>query len=135
MDEYVSGLVNDIAQAAGDARITVRASAPGVTLAVEQAVPIGLLVNELVANAVKHAFPPSRTSGRVEVTLEPVAPGRLRLQVRDDGIGMPESAAEAGDTSSLGLVIVRALVRQLAGALTVDRVEGTTFRIELEVPR
>ncbi|MBS2018920.1 MAG: PAS domain S-box protein [Deltaproteobacteria bacterium] len=134
MDEYVGGLVRDISQTAGDARIEVSASAPGITLGVEHAVPVGLLVNELVANAVKHAFPPSRPRGRVEVALESVAPGRLRLRVRDDGIGMPESSDEPSETTSLGLVLVRALVRQLAGELTIERAEGTTFTVDLEMP-
>jgi PAS domain S-box-containing protein len=95
----------------------------GIPIAADRAVSIGLLVNELVTNALKHAFPPPRV-GAVEVQGRRLAPDRIGLTVRDDGIGMP-----AGRKDNLGFGIVRALTRQIGGELEVDAAAGTSVSI------
>ena len=90
-------------------------------LPVDRAIPLGLIVNELVTNAVKYAFP-SETKGTVVVTLKRI-PGELRLTVADDGQGADPRRADSG----LGGRLVDTFARQLGGQ--VARESGNTGTI------
>jgi two-component sensor histidine kinase len=103
-----------------------------VSLAVGKAIPCGLIVNALITNALKHAFPGGR-SGRVRVELayadEAVDPPRLiKLTVRDDGVGIPGDP-DIRQARTLGLELVATLVEQIDGRLQVIRDGGTSFEI------
>jgi two-component sensor histidine kinase len=90
-------------------------------LDLDRAVSCGLLINELITNAVKHAFAPG-AAGVVHVRLQR-QPGNLcRLTVQDNGVGMADSAAHAG---SLGLQLIQDLGDQLNGSRRVDTGSGT----------
>lgn len=106
-----------------DVRFHVDADATPVAL--EQAIPCGLIVNELASNALKHAFP--STGGDLWVEFH-AANGSHRLTVRDNGVGF--TLAELEKANSLGLKIVRALVTQLGGELQIDAAEGSRFVVE-----
>ncbi len=96
----------------------------------DRAVSIGLIVNELVTNAAKHAFA-GRETGRIEVRFESTGPG-WRLIVADDGIGMPESDAPRRD-GGLGQRLIDAFVRQARGRLATESgVAGTVVTVALE---
>lgn len=97
-----------------------------VVLALDQAVPCGLLVNELVSNALKHAFPAGR-SGQVNLELR-LHQGQVCLRVGDNGVGLPP-ALEVQQTSTLGLRLVHLLAQQLKAAVVVERAPGTTFQV------
>ncbi len=102
-------------------------------LGIDQAIPCGLIINELVSNALKHAFP---TSGRcpeseIAVSLRPNAANRLTLTVHDNGVGFPEKL-DWRATASLGLQLVNTLVRQLEAEIELNRDAGTEFRITLK---
>jgi len=125
MQAHIESLCAHLHRAYGLSRIDIAAESDDVTLDLNRAVSCGLIVNELVSNALKHAFPGDR-GGRVLVRFSGTPDGACRLAVRDDGIGLPD-AIEIADTSSLGLQLVRDLVEQLDGMLTVDRSEGTSF--------
>ena len=99
----------------------------GVQVSIDQAVPCGLIVNELLSNALKHAFPDGR-EGRIEVSLKPVQGNILQLGVCDDGVGLPESV-DFESAETLGLTIVNSLVGQLTGEMVLDRTQGTCFRV------
>jgi PAS domain S-box-containing protein len=125
---YLGALVQMIMASASDSlQVRVELEVQSVRLRVDQAIPCGLLVHELVTNALKHAFPEGRR-GKVYVELGREWPSRLRLVVRDDGVGMPAHLAPER-SPSLGLELVRTLARQLRGELTVDREYGTRFRL------
>ena len=97
-------------------------------LGVDQAVPCGLIVNELVSNALKHAFPGGRP-GTVRLELAPLEDGRLELTVADDGCGAADPGALDG-RRSLGLQLVHNLARQLQGAVAHSTsAAGTLFRV------
>jgi PAS domain S-box-containing protein len=98
-----------------------------VWLSAEKAVPCGLILNELVANCVKHAFPDGR-SGTVRVTLRAEADAQVVLSVGDSGVGFPPGI-DFRHTDSLGLQLIGLLTEQLGGTLTLDRSEGTRFTI------
>lgn len=96
------------------------------SLDIKQAIPCGLIVNELVTNCLKHAFPDGR-SGTISVSLD-CSQARCLLVVHDNGIGLPEGF-DWEQADSLGLQLVQVLTRQLDGAISVDRISGTRFEI------
>lgn len=96
---------------------------------IETAVPLGLILNELVSNSLIHAFD---DGGTIRVSLEDTSNGFL-LRVSDNGRGLPDGFSLEKD-AGLGLDIVAGLVRQLDGTLTFESVEGTSFLIEFREP-
>jgi PAS domain S-box-containing protein len=98
-----------------------------ISLDIDAAIPCGLLINELVSNSLKHAFP-SRRSGTISISFLSQSEDLLSLVVRDDGVGLPEGL-EIEKNNSLGLRLVRALTRQLQGKLKIDSDNGTRFEI------
>jgi PAS domain S-box-containing protein len=102
-----------------------------VWLRAEQAMPCGLILNELIANCVKHAFPDGR-SGMVRVTLRTEAASQVILSVGDSGVGFPPEV-DFRHTDSLGLQLICLLTEQLSGTITLDRSEGTRFTIRFAV--
>ncbi len=101
-------------------------------LSIEQAVPLGLIVNELTSNAFIHAFAEkTHGSGRVKVLLYAAA-GECVLQVEDDGLGLPVDF-HPGKASSIGFEIVSVLVEQLGGSFSFIRGTGTAFEVRFPV--
>ncbi|MBL0312754.1 MAG: GAF domain-containing protein [Holophagaceae bacterium] len=106
------------------------------SLPLEQAVPCGLLVNELVSNALKHGFPGGRT-GKVRIELRSMDEGRqITLRVIDTGAGLPADF-ESRRATSLGLQLVSDLVKQLKGHLEISNGPGTgaVFEVAFEPNR
>jgi PAS domain S-box-containing protein len=99
-------------------------------LVIDQAIPFGLIVNELVTNAAKHAFP-GNTSGTVSLTIRRVD-GTLHATVSDDGVGLPPDFDPSG-TTTLGMQLVVQLTRQLRGELTHGTSHGTSFTLSFPV--
>jgi two-component sensor histidine kinase len=106
-------------------RVRVSVHAQPVQLDLRRAVPAGLILNELVSNALKHAFPGDR-KGVISVELAREA-GHVELTVRDDGAGLPEPVP----SGTLGLKLVRVLVEQLGGTVVFESAPGTTVRVRL----
>jgi PAS domain S-box-containing protein len=99
-----------------------------VQIEMDQALPCGLLVNELISNSLKHGFPGGR-SGEVRVELQPVDGGpQVRLRVGDTGVGLPVDF-EAKRGMSLGLQLVSDLVRQIDGRLEIGPGPGAVFGV------
>ena len=121
MHEYLEGLVADIARASGNPHVTIAAFAE-ISVGMDLAVPLGLIVNELVSNAYKHAFPDGRR-GSITVRIDEVG-SQLTLAVADDGVGIPQER-ELATARSLGMVLVRSLSEQLGGTLDFQRDGGT----------
>jgi len=133
--EYIHDLVTHLirAYARPEREITARvvATAGEPVLSVEIAVPCGLIVNELVTNAMKHAFA-TRRAGEIAIVLE-AADGQWTLRVRDNGIGFP-TTVDFRHTPSLGLTIVMTLVKQLKGSIELRAQAGTEFVIAFPNP-
>jgi PAS domain S-box-containing protein len=102
-------------------------NAEPITLTVDDAIPCGLIVNELVSNALKHAFH-DRKSGLLEVQFRAIDPKTYELVVRDDGVGFPEGVDFASLTS-MGMTLVTNLTEQLEGSMVLERGNGTVFRL------
>jgi PAS domain S-box-containing protein len=96
-------------------------------LAIDTAIPCGLLLNELVSNCFKHAFPDGR-AGTVRVALVRGAGGTTELTVADDGAGFP-AGVDFRNTTSFGLQLVNTLTEQLAGTLELTTGAGTTVTV------
>ena len=96
-------------------------------LDVEKALPCGLIVNELVSNALKHAFPAER-QGEIRIELRPDETDRVTLRVSDSGVGFPPGV-DFRQTTSLGLRLVNTLTEQLAGTIELQNSGGAAFEI------
>lgn len=98
-----------------------------VGLNLDQAIPCGLMLNELVSNSLKYAFPEGR-QGQLNIYLG-LQQGDYVLEVKDDGVGFPKDL-DFRETNSLGLQLITSLTRQLQGRIEMTNHHGTTFRIE-----
>lgn len=95
-----------------------------LVLPVSQATPLVLIVNELVVNAARHAFPDGR-SGHIHLTVRRAGPGLGEVVVADDGVGLPEPLRRSTPQGSLGLHLVPRLARQARATLRLDSAGGT----------
>jgi PAS domain S-box-containing protein len=129
MGEYTRNLVSDLqlSHRAEDSSVRLTVNVRDIPLGITEAIPCGLIINELVSNSLKHAFPEGR-KGEVVIQLTRVDTGSFALQVRDNGIGLPEHV-DFRKSPSLGLTLVNSLVEQLGGTIELDRREGTAFTI------
>jgi two-component sensor histidine kinase len=96
-------------------------------LDVDTAVPIGLIVNELITNALKYAFP-TGTLGKIKLSLQEVEENLLQLSISDNGVGKIVNASPTG--TGFGTQLVELLTRQLDGKLTQSVENGTTVTIQ-----
>lgn len=129
----LGALVRRLVRAQAVRGIDVEVQAPSkLFVPLATAVPLGLIVHELLTNALQHGFP-SGGAGRVDILLERLSPSDLQVAISDNGVGMDETAQEGGARSA-GLTIVRSLARQLGAALTTQVSGGTTISLVLPCP-
>lgn len=98
-----------------------------IFLDINKAIPCGLIVNELVSNSLKHAFPDNKR-GEIHIRLSKNKQKKTRLSVSDNGIGLPESV-NMREPKTLGLQLVSDLARQIEGKIRLDKSRGTAFYI------
>lgn len=129
--DYITNLVQNLVhsyQLYHD-KIELQFNVGPVKLALDQAIPCGLILNELVSNALKYAYPGEK---RGQIVIEVVEEnGRIQLGVEDFGIGLPEGF-KIEHSESLGLSLVYTLVDQLDGELKLKRLGGTKFLITFD---
>ena len=99
---------------------------PDISVGIDTAIPLGLIVNEIVSNSLKHAFP-SDMNGEIAINLHAVNEG-FELSIRDTGIGFPD-AFNMEKTDSLGMFLIYTLVEQLGGNIKIVSDNGTTITI------
>lgn len=126
--EYIRDLTDALFTSYGARRDVVRLTQhiDGIVLNVDTAIPCGLIVNELVSNSLKYAFPDGK-QGQINVSMRKDG-SRFTLVVSDTGIGLPKDF-DYQESPSLGLKLVHTLVDQLGGTVEIDRQGGTQFRI------
>lgn len=129
MAGYISKLTGQLFKSYGISPNTIelRLNIAPLSLSIETAITCGLLINELVSNSLKYAFPNGRT-GEVAIHLLPDSHGTHVLTVSDNGVGLP-STFEVGKAKSLGWQLVPMLVEQLAGTFELHRNAGTTVTL------
>jgi len=130
--EYLDDLANKLfdSYVSERDRISLSLEVEDVVVGVDDAIPCGLIVNELVSNALKHAFPDGR-KGEITVCFRADADSCIVLMVADNGIGLPADL-DISATETLGLQLVTILTRQLRGSIQLEREQGTEFTIKFK---
>jgi two-component sensor histidine kinase len=95
----------------------------------KRSVPLGLILNELISNALKYAYPVGRR-GELRVELK-LRGSEISLEVSDDGSGIPDEYLSPGSLS-MGMTLVRMLARQIGAAISIDNKGGTRVRLSFE---
>ncbi len=109
----------------------MKIEAKNISFRIDQFSHIGLLINELVSNSLKYAFPGNR-KGEIVIRLRKIDQDEIELTVGDNGLGIPEDL-DWRNTDTLGLQLVKMLVEdQLDGTLNLDRINGTHFTIRFK---
>jgi len=127
---YVKELTQNLIQSYGisPGKITVDINIKDISLGIDTAIPCGLLINELISNCLKHAFP-EKIQGQIKVSLQPVGKNQIELVISDNGVGISDKL-DFRKTESLGLQLVNTLVKdQLDGQIELDKSAGTKFKI------
>ena len=130
--EYARGLAGNVFHALGvsNSKVTLELAIESLLLGVDKAIPCGLILNELITNCLKHAFPQERKGCvRVELSREG---GDAVLRVSDDGVGMPPELLPQ-ESASLGMSLIHTLVGQLEGRIQIDKQPGTSVRVAFPV--
>jgi two-component sensor histidine kinase len=134
--EYVRELVGYLVRSysATSSQIKLNVDVDPGSLGIDMAIPCGLIINELVSNSLKHAFPDGR-EGEILVQFHLARDGHCILVIGDNGVGLPAGLDPGSQASgSLGLQLVNRLVDQLEGSIELDRSVGTVFKIVFACP-
>jgi PAS domain S-box-containing protein len=115
------------------AKITLTFTMDPITTDIDTIVPIGLIINEMVSNSLKHAFPGER-KGSIIIEGSNPSPDLLRFAYRDDGVGIPDDVDWKKPTS-LGLRLISSLVEQCSGEITMERDGGTVFAFTMHTKK
>ena len=127
MSRYIDTLLASLLEAYGaEGRVKLEREVCDCRLGVDQASVLGLILNELVSNSLKHAFAGGR-GGRLRVSFKSDGPERV-LEVADDGPGLPEGL-DLREPKTLGLQLVSTLARQLSGYFEAAPGEGSRMRV------
>jgi two-component sensor histidine kinase len=127
--DYLTALCNNVFLATGvcESAVRLELAIQPLEIGVDRAIPCGLILNELITNALKHAFPDGRR-GVVRVEFGREAAGAIAFSVRDDGEGFPRDF-DVWKSESMGMQLVCTLVEQLDAELEVSRHGGTSFTV------
>jgi two-component sensor histidine kinase len=131
--EYIPELCSMLSKAYSIERnqIDVRTDIEDISISLDQATPIALILNELISNAFKHAFPEGR-QGSITITVRSESDEKNsrngHITIRDDGVGMPEGF-DLQRVTATGLMVFLGLLRQIDGQVELERDAGTAFRI------
>jgi PAS domain S-box-containing protein len=128
---YIKDLVSHILKAynVNHEEISFSLIADEVKLSIDTAIPCGLIINELVNNILKYAFPPGY-KGRIEIKIKKSSDDII-LEVSDNGVGIP-SSFDINNSDSLGLQLVDTLIKQISGNVVTDTLNGTKFTIKFK---
>lgn len=134
MHEYVAQMVRfiQINYDVQKPRFTIENKVDDIMLNVNTAIPCGLIINELVTNSILHGFP-NNMPGSISICFSVLDDKRYRLKVEDTGVGLPESFS-AEKPSTLGMMLVNALKKQLSAKLEITRAHPTAFTFTFSEP-
>jgi two-component sensor histidine kinase len=129
LSEYIKSVCAQLATVIGGNDIELHTRFEGdLDIEPERAMAIGFLVNEILTNSVKHAFPSGK--GRIDVDLDASRPD-VELRISDNGVGLPKKAMSGG----IGASIINSMVRQVDGELAVEIQDGTSYRLSFPAKR
>jgi two-component system, sensor histidine kinase PdtaS len=129
MSSYVTELVSFLRESySGIDNIFFDSLIEPVVFDISLAIPMGLIINEAITNAIKYAFPGNRI-GRISISLQACPGGNYILVIRDNGVGFSVSGRPSRSQGSLGLDLIRGLTDQLQGDVKIESQDGTTITI------
>src|SRR6056297_680467 len=125
--QYISELVGVIvkSQTKTDKEIDIIQDSVPIKLPIKKAIPCGLVINEIVTNSLKYAFPGDHPNPEIRIIMKRHN-GRATIEISDNGVGLPAPFEEL-DTNSLGTLLIKTLTSQLEADLTVETEEGTKY--------
>ena len=126
LEELIENLVDSYNS--GTNQVKFHLKLEPIFLNVETANPCGLIVNELISNVFKHAFPDGRLSQQVWLGLHQKSSGEIILSMKDNGVGFPEGV-DFRQVNSLGMELINTLTQQLEGKIEMKRRKGTLFTL------
>ena len=129
MQGYIESLINSVQSVykKGGHNINITIDAEDVELDIDRAIPFGLILNELVSNSFKYAFPSNEDDGKIYIHLRKIADQDGFFEYTDNGIGLPDDTDERAN-SSMGIRLMNRLVNQLQSTLNIDKTaEGVRF--------
>ncbi|SDD53261.1 Two-component sensor histidine kinase, contains HisKA and HATPase domains [Dyadobacter soli] len=130
MNLYLKELVDYLQDSfAGNKAIRFELDLDPVELRVAKAIPLALILNEAITNALKYAFP-DRDEGRITISMKEDEAGNIHLSVSDDGVGMPEDL-NPRNMNSLGMKLMAGLSGDINADFTIEKQQGTTIRLVL----
>ncbi len=134
-EEYIDNIIMHLDSTFGEIseNIKIIQDIEKIRIGIDLAIPCGLIINELVSNAVKHAFP-DKKKGEIEISFKKENKEKYLLRVRDNGKGMQKNEIAPGK-NSLGMRIIDTLVRQLNSTLEADLSNGTNISIHIPAPK
>jgi len=133
MKDYISDLVHDLARSYGEKEAVLYVEVPPLEMDADTAMPVGLVVNELVNNAFKYAFIDIDRQPELKVILEAKREGEYLLTISDNGIGLDEETDELNQRS-FGMKLIDLLIRkQLKGVLEMVNDNGLTYLITFKL--
>lgn len=128
--DYIDGLSRNLVMSYSlNGKVDLQTDLQRVHLVLDQAIPCGLILNELISNALKHAFPNDR-SGTIHITLQ-LQGEHVRIALRDNGVGLPEGF-QPETHSNLGLELVDTLIGQLDGTMQRTSESGVSYLLTFE---
>jgi PAS domain S-box-containing protein len=122
LSEYLAALATAMTGLLGRSGIELRLPSERQEIAVRQAAPVGMMINELLANSLKHAFPQGR-NGSIAIDVTRNGDGLVQVTIADDGVGVSAETLESA--SSLGITLVKSLAGQAGATLTMEGKGGT----------
>ena len=125
--KYLKTIITIFNSSLTENRIKTDVSGENILLDINTAVPASLIIHELVANSIKHAFKP-KGNGKISVKVKSKN-SVAEVVVKDDGKGLPRNF-NISKTTSLGMNLVLNLISQLRGSLEIENKKGTTFKIK-----
>ncbi len=125
LSNYIKNLVNNLFKAylANSKQIKLELNIENVDLSLDKAMSCGLIINELVSNSLKHAFP-KNYNGKIDVTLKKTINNRILLEVYDNGIGFPNDV-DFKTSDTLGLKLISTITKQMDGKISIKKNNGT----------
>lgn len=127
---YIESLADNLLSVYSDTKreLIINYNMDNILTDFDIAIPVGLIVNEIVTNSIKHGFL-ERPKGKIDIFLEKNK-SKIKLTIRDDGIGIPVNL-DVENCKTLGFQLIKLLVAQLSGDYKIFREEGTTVQIEI----
>lgn len=129
LDDYVNILAKDLLYfyELDESNIDMVIDIDDISLNIETAIPCGLIIDEIVANSLKYAFPNDR-DGRIKIELHSLDENKLKLVVSDDGVGIPDNV-NPDNTDTFGMQLIKYLAKQLKGTVELDKSNGTKYEL------